>query len=216
MVNFEETVLLPSGESVKLQMSFESLNQVTLERIKAKVSEFPQIKNDNSFDAKEPFEVEILSPISNSFVALKSQKDVETHFASHLHLKIVQKQKKQRLKKSPSADKPKEIKKEGKSDKKDLTHPKEDDKAKKLVKVPSIGSYFGMSLAEVIEKQGGIPKLVQQSLDYIRKHGKSSEPTVMILMLSVGMDEEGVFRVSGTASHVEELRKEYDKSKAAQ
>jgi len=64
------------------------------------------------------------------------------------------------------------------------------------------GPYFGILLPELVFKSAqlgddGIPTLVKETTDYIRKKGT---------------EEEGLFRISGSATEIDDMRKEYDRA----
>lgn len=60
------------------------------------------------------------------------------------------------------------------------------------------GSYFGLSLQDLLQKEGrgnGIPILVEKCVDYIRQ---------------VGMEAEGIFRVSGEQIDIVAFKQEFE------
>src|SRR5690348_13808126 len=77
----------------------------------------------------------------------------------------------------------------------------------------------------------GVPTLVKETTDYIRRKGKSGvvgrcsgwrtfvfmDADAVCVVPSrcccTGMEEEGLFRISGSASEIDDMRKEYDRGK---
>lgn len=75
------------------------------------------------------------------------------------------------------------------------------------------GLVFGIDLEEAIAQQGSgtIPKIVRECITWLREKGESD----FVNWNERGKEankEEGIFRISGPVSEIEELRREYDRS----
>eukprot|EP01114_Cavostelium_apophysatum_P012439 TRINITY_DN2782_c0_g1_i2.p1 TRINITY_DN2782_c0_g1~~TRINITY_DN2782_c0_g1_i2.p1 ORF type:complete len:972 (+),score=287.89 TRINITY_DN2782_c0_g1_i2:37-2952(+) len=134
--------------------------------------------------------LQVLNTTTGTFQPLSSDKDLEVGVKTGSKLKVVRKPTKKELKKEK-----KELEQKEKQEKKNKD-------VKKGVKTAPSYDLFGVSLAKIMERcpDEKVPPFIKQALDYLKKRGASQE--------------EGIFRVPGSTTEVEEIKKDINKKGA--
>ena len=73
---------------------------------------------------------------------------------------------------------------------------------------------FGVPLSRVLARKdypSDIPDLVSKCVQYLTNHGK--DPSVSMSVTFIGLDVEGIFRISAGASLMEKYKNEFDMCK---
>lgn len=186
-LQYQVKVILPSGEEVNKTLSFETASSVTLHGLRQQLG-FSERDGD----------LQLFNPAYNDFQTLKTEKDIAI-LKNDSTFRLLKKVSKKEMKKEK--DKEKKDKKE--KDKRKDKDKKKDNKESAL---------FGVDLAELVEREASekqIPRFLVKVIEWLRVHGIYVLP--QSLMKNLGLKEEGLFRISGGQTEVDDLKNEFEK-----